>query len=178
MIRLVLMTTMVAGVSLSAGCERDSGGEGDAKAVKKTETVDAHADGADHGHDHPAGASLSAGADHADHGHDEEVELGTAMFGNLKVSFAQGHGAVEAGKEGHLVVKLPYNDAGATVVRAWIGGKDRTRSFVGKGTYAPSHDDYDIHAIAPDPLPANVMWWVELQKPDGTKIVGSVKPIL
>lgn len=95
----------------------------------------------------------------------------------MKVSFAQGHGKLVAGQEGHLVVKLPYNDKGASVVRAWIGNQDRTLSFVGKGQYAPSHDDYDVHAIAPDPLSKDAMWWVEIEKPDGTKVVGSVKPL-
>ena len=63
-------------------------------------------------------------------------------------------------------------------MRAWIGTEDRLKSVVGKGTYAPSHDDYDIHAVAPDPLPENVMWWVEIQKPDGEKVVGSVKALV
>ena len=109
------------------------------------------------------------------HGHDE-VPLGTVQIGGLAVVLAQGHGAIAPGKEGHLVVKLPYSDFGATVVRAWIGTEDRTLSYVGKGEYAPSHDDYDIHATAPDPLPANAMWWIEIEKPDGTKLVGSAKP--
>ena len=125
--------------------------------------------------------SIHDRAEHAKddgHGHDEEVALGSAMIGDMKVEFAQGRGKVEAGKEGHLVVKLPYNDKGDTVVRGWIGMEDRTLSFVGKGAYAASHDDYDVHAIAPDPLPENVMWWIELAKPDGTKAVGSIKPLL
>ena len=95
----------------------------------------------------------------------------------MEVELAQGHGAVAAGVEGHLVVKLPYTDDGATVVRAWIGTEDRTLSKVGKGDYAPSHDDYDIHADAPDPLPEGVMWWIEVQKPDGTKLVTVHNPI-
>jgi len=112
-----------------------------------------------------------------DHAHDE-VPLGTIAIGDLSVELAQGHGAVLAGKEAHLVVKLPYSDSGSTVVRAWIGTEDRMLSFVGRGTYAPSHDDYDIHATAPDPLPENVMWWVELEQPDGHKLVGSGQPIV
>ena len=96
----------------------------------------------------------------------------------MQVDLAQGHGAIAAGKEGHLVVKLPYNDKGATIVRAWIGGPDRTMSIVGIGEYAPSHDDYDIHAMAPDPLPKATMWWIEIEKPDGTKVVGSAKPLM
>jgi len=116
-------------------------------------------------------------ADGEDHAHDE-TPLGTVTIGDMKVELAQGHGKIEAGKEGHLVVKLPYNDQGATVVRAWIGTEDRLQSPVGKGEYAPSHDDYDIHAVAPKTLPANTMWWIEIQKPDGTKVVGSAKPIM
>lgn len=111
-----------------------------------------------------------------DHDHGEEVALGKFKAGELKIDAAQGHGMVEAGKEGHLIIKLPYKDDGASVVRAWIGTEDRTMSAVGKGEYAPSHDDYDIHAMAPSPLPANTKWWVEIEKPDGTKLVGSIAP--
>ena len=46
------------------------------------------------------------------------------------------------------------------------------------GEYAPSHDDYDVHAMAPDPLPAETMWWIEIETPDGTKVVGSARPIM
>ena len=59
-----------------------------------------------------------------------------------------------------------------------VGTSDRTMSMVGLGEYAPSHDDYDIHAMAPSPLPADAMWWIEIEKPDGTKVTGSAKPIM
>ena len=75
------------------------------------------------------------------------------------------------------MITLPYKDDGASVTRAWIGSGDRTMSSVGKGEYAPSHDDYDIHAIAPSPLPDGAKWWLEIEKPDGTKAVGSI-PLL
>jgi len=138
---------------------------------KKTTAAD------DHGHPHEEGeahSEVKAEEEH-DHAHDE-VALGKFKAGELEIEAAQGHGMVEAGKEGHLVIKLPYNDAGASTVRAWIGTEDRTLSAVGKGEYAPSHDDYDIHAVAPSPLPADTQWWVEVEKPDGTKIVGSIAP--
>jgi hypothetical protein len=112
-----------------------------------------------------------------DHAHDE-VPLGTVTIGALEVELAQGHGALAAGQDAHLVVKLPYADSGATVVRAWIGTRDRTLSYVGKGEYAATHDDYDIHATAPDPLPPGALWWIELEQPDGTKLLGSAQPIL
>lgn len=140
-----------------------------------------HSESAD-GHTHADGSRHDDHADDTHMGGEEhehaETALDLATIGDMTVELAQGHGSVEAGKESHLVVKLPYNDNGATVVRAWIGTEDRTLSYVGKGEYASSNDDYDIHAMAPDPLPENTMWWIEIEKADGTKVVGSAKPIL
>ncbi len=165
--RLLLATGIVACFSLGVGCKRDSVEQENSPAPENASNGDhAHAEGAD---DDP-GRQAS--------GHHDEVSIGSVAIGDLTVAFAQGHGKVEPGREGHLVVKLPYNDKGATTVRAWLGTEDRTASFVGKGQYAPSHDDYDVHAIAPDPLPENVMWWIEIEKPDGKKVVGSIKPLL
>ncbi len=172
--RILLATSLVFGLALATGCKRDSGEEKPSSTTEReTPAVKGHAEGAAAGHEHEEGEAHGHG-----HGGDEEVGLGTVTIGDLKVSLAQGHGKVAAAKEGHLVVKLPYDDKGATVVRAWIGTEDRTLSLVGKGGYAPSHDDYDVHATAPDPLPQNVMWWIEIEKPDGTKLVGSIKPLL
>lgn len=129
---------------------------------------------------HQHGAGENAGHDHGDtpddQDHHHEVSMGTVRFGDLDVELAQSHGELAPGKELHLVVKLPYSDNGATVVRAWLGTEDRFASVVAKAEYAPSHDDYDIHAIAPDPLPESTMWWIEIEMPDGAKLLGSVKP--
>ena len=98
-------------------------------------------------HDHPHSNNASANENHG-HEHDEEdheddeASLGLHDIAGIKVEAAQGHGSVEAGKEGHLVIKLPQKDNGATTVRAWIGTDDRTLSSVGKGEYDPSHDEY------------------------------------
>lgn len=127
---------------------------------------------------HPEDGVEPAHEEEGEHEHEhEEIALGTHDVSGISVEAAQGHGDVEAGKESHLVIKLPYNDNGQTVVRAWIGTTDRTLSAAGKGEYAPSHDDYDIHAVAPDPLPEGAQWWLEIEKPDGTKAVGSI-PLL
>ena len=132
----------------------------------------------DHGHSHEEGKGDHAHEEEGEHEHEhEEIALGTHDVSGISVEAAQSHGNVEPGKEGHLVIKLPYNDNGESVVRAWIGTEDRTLSAVGKGDYAPSHDDYDIHAVAPDPLPEGAKWWIEIEKPDVTKTVGSI-PLL
>ncbi|MCG8509330.1 MAG: hypothetical protein MI741_08890 [Rhodospirillales bacterium] len=130
-----------------------------------------HGDGSTHA-EHADDANETRG-----HGHDDEVALLPATIDDMKVALVQGHGAIKAGEEGHLVVKLPYSDNGETVARAWIGIEDRTLSYVGKGEYASSHDDYDVHTVTPDPLSENAMWWIEVEKPDGTRVVGPDKSI-
>lgn len=142
--------------------------------------ADGHShDGTEHSHDETPGQTESGDHEEGEEGHaHDETSLGSAQLGDFSVELAQGHGPVVAGQEGHLVVKLPYNDAGATTVRAWIGTDDRTLSYVGLGEYAPDHDDYDVHAVAPSPLPAAPRWWIEIERPDGQTLVGSATPIL
>lgn len=157
----------IAACIVATGC----GGSGDVN--QNAVGTHTHADGTTHtDHAEPAAPPEPAG----DHAHDE-TPLGSVTIDGMVVHGAQGHGFVEPGKLGHLVIKLPYSDAGSTIVRAWIGTEDRHLSLVGMGDYAPSHDDFDIHAEAPDPLPSNARWWIEIEKPDGTKAVGSL-PIL
>ncbi|HRW55110.1 MAG TPA: hypothetical protein P5081_19740 [Phycisphaerae bacterium] len=173
MYRILIPAMAIAALTFLNGCDKSSdtpSNNNSAPAKKSTDDAHKHADGSTHD-DH--GDEGHAGEDHA---HDE-VSIGKAKCGDLEIDLAQGHGKVEAGKEGHLVVKLPYNDKGATVVRAWIGTEDKTMSMVGKGEYAASHDDYDVHAVAPSPLPEKAMWWIEIKKPDGTVHVGSAKPL-
>ncbi|MEM1222402.1 MAG: hypothetical protein AAGH40_06525 [Verrucomicrobiota bacterium] len=130
----------------------------------------------DHGHDHH-------GHDHhdhapkleeGDHDHGERVRLGVFNISGVYVEAIQAHGMIKAGAEGHLALKLPYSDQGETVVRAWIGNEDRTLSSVGKGKFSAKYSLYDIHMMAPKPLPEDAKWWVEIEKPDGTKALGSI----
>jgi hypothetical protein len=164
----VIIVTMAGLLATVGACERRSD-QGATPPRPDSAQAHSHADGTTLAHE-------EGEQGHDDHDHDE-VELGTFTFGDLQVRLAQSHGLVEPGKEGHLVVKLPFNDGGATIVRAWLGTEDRTLSYVGRGEYAASHDDYDIHVMAPDPLPENTMWWIEIERPDGTKVLGSARPL-
>ncbi len=157
----------LAGIAL-LGCDNAADEPAERPAADTSAPADTHV--------HEDGSTHD---DHADENHaDDEVFLGTAKVGDMDVEFAQGHGAVEPGKEGHLVVKLPYNDGGQSIVRAWLGTEDRHLYLVTKADYTASHNDYDAHAMASDPLPENVMWWVEVEKPDGTTVTGSIAPLL
>lgn len=167
MLRTVTLLTAVSLFTV-AGCG-ESGGEGDTTDTMNGDA--SHEDDQGHNGDQAHENGME------EHAHEEEP-LGTAMIGDWEVEFAQGHGPVEPGKECHLIVKLPYSDDGETQVRAWIGTEDRTKSMVGLGEYAPSHDDYDLHATAPDPLPENAQWWVEVDPPDSEPVVGSIDPLM
>ncbi len=171
--RLFLVSTVLIGFAFATGCGRNTKDNSSAESGKSAADGRAHTHRDGSTHDHHAGRADKHDDEHA---HDE-VSLGSVKIGDMVVELAQGHGAVKAGAEGHLVVKLPYNDKGATIVRAWLGTQDRAMSLVGKAEYAPEHDDYDVQAMAPDPLPANVQWWIEIEKPDGTKLVGSADPL-
>ncbi len=159
---------------MTAGC----GDGGDAGHGDSASSAPAAADD-DHGHDHADG---DHDHDHADgdhmHGEDDHdtVSIGTISLDGVQLELEQGHGEIAPGKELHLVVKMTPDDGGASVVRAWIGTEDRLTALVEKGAYAASHADYDVHAIAPDPLPADVKWWIEIERPDGTVLTGSIAP--
>lgn len=183
-LRLLLICAIATVLAIGlAACDGNGSGDGAGTAAGT-----ARNDDADHDHDHGDDDHDHADHDHADDDHDhdhamdddehdhDEVTLGTTMVGDMRVEVAQGHGMMEAGKEMHLVVKLPYDDGGETTVRAWIGTEDRMGSLVAMGDYAASHDDYDIHVEAPDPLPDDTMWWIEIEKPDGTIATGSIRP--
>ena len=164
-----MKSTRLGSIALLLGLVACGGGPADSLGHS-------HGDGSDHSHG-PSddGSDQHGGGEHEDE-HPVEA-LGVVEIGGLAVELAQGHGAVEAGKESHLVVKLLESDAGATTVRAWIGTEDRLGSYVGKGEYARDHDDYDVHAVAPDPLPEGARWWIELERPEGTRLVGSADPL-
>lgn len=162
----IFVASIIAGTLALSGCDNESPNTDD--ATHADHDGHDHGDG-DHDHDHD-------GEMHDDHGHANEVALDPMTVGGMTIELAQGHGEIEPGKELHLVVKLPYSDNGATVIRSWLGTEDRFASVVAKAEYAPSHDDYDVHAMAPDPLPENTMWWIEIEKPDGQKLLGSTTP--
>ena len=164
--RLTLLLIPALVLWLSA-CNGESGDDHD------DDGTHTHADGTVHSNDD------HSDDDQGDHAHDE-VAIGTFTIGDMQIEAAQGHGAVEPGKECHLVIKLPYSDDGQTMVRAWIGVEDRTSddsSRVQKAEYAASHDDYDVHVVAPATLVEGAAWWIEIEKPDGTKAVGSFRSL-
>ncbi len=142
-----------------------------------------HADGSTHGaHDDSTSTGTDShthddGSPHGNHddGH-ESIELDPITIDGMNVQLTQNHGPVNAGEEEHLIVK--FDDADILAVRVWIGTEDRTLSFVGKGEYDTATGAYDVHTMAPDPLPENTMWWIEIEKSDGTKVLGSANTIM
>lgn len=110
------------------------------------------------------------------HSHGERP-MGSIQMENLTVGLMQGHGGLKAGATSHLQVKLPYTDGGATTVHAWLGGPQRPRASAGKGEFDAGRGVYDVHANAPAVITADTKWWIEVQRPDGTKVTGSATPL-
>lgn len=135
-----------------------------------------HADGSTHGA-HDDTHTHADGSTHADHddGH-ESIVLDPITIEGMSIQLTQNHGPVNAGEEEHLIIKV--DDADILAVRVWIGTEDRTLSFVGKGEYAVINDAFEAHTMAPDPLPENAMWWIEIEKADGSKVIGSAQPVM
>lgn len=167
--RILLVAGLAAALSVT-GCEEQSGTHG------TTTGEHGHADGDGHDHDgagHDGDGDGHDGDDgHADGDHDL-APLGTVTVGDMEVEAFQGHGEAAAGKELHLVVKLAGGDASSTV-RAWIGTDDRYASVVALAEYSAEQGGYELHAVAPDPLPESASWWIEVEMPDGRTHVGSV----
>jgi hypothetical protein len=171
-----ITTVAVFSLALLAGCGdagHDESGHGhDHENGDHEHEQDQHAHD-DGPHDHDNG---NAHQEHdGEHGHEhEEYKLGTFEIEGMEIQAKQGNKQITPGQKAHLIIKLSDSNEGATIVRAWIGTEDRTKSIVAKGEYAPSHDDYDLHTMAPDPLPDNAKWWVEIEHPDRTTAVGSI----
>lgn len=166
--RMLLVTGIATAVSLTA-CEEQGGSSG------TTTGGHDHAEGEGHDHDgHSHEGEEHAVGDHDDHEHGEQIALGTATVGEIEVEAFQGHGEAAPGKELHLVVKLGESDSGGATVRGWIGTDDRFQSVVALAEYSADEGGYELHAVAPDPLPENASWWIEVEMADGTTHVGSV----
>ena len=135
MIKLTKLAALVAVLFVCASCSKAP--TPSPQPAQSGDHGHAHGDGDDHAHGEHDNEQESD-----DHDHTNMATLGAIEIGGLKIEASQGHGKVEPGKEGYLAVKLPYNDKGATVIRAWIGVEDRTLSEVGKSHYARQADSY------------------------------------
>jgi hypothetical protein len=131
----------------------------------------------DHDHDHDGHDHDHDGHDHSSgHGHHDSVPLGSTIVGDYEVSCWQAHGSLEAGKELFITIKPPFDDAGRSVLRVWIGTEDRLASVVARASYVASRQAYEAHAEAPSPLPHGSAWWIEIERPDGSTHIGTIKP--
>jgi hypothetical protein len=104
----------------------------------------------------------------------ESIPLGSISISELTFELTQNHGIVDPGEEEHLIIKFTEGDQSTLTVRAWIGSEDKTRSYVGIGEYSADQGVFNIHTTAPDSLMPDAKWWIEVEKPNGTKDVVSV----
>lgn len=157
-----LASASIIALTLHACGDRDHAHDSNTRSSGESESSSEHRHATDaHGHD--------------DHDHSDAHPLGKAMIGDIEIEAWQGHGRAAAGKELHLALKIPHTDSGATTVRVWVGTENRFASVVERASYSSSRNGYSTHVTAPDPLPENAAWWIEITKPDGSVHLGSMK---
>lgn len=134
----------------------------------------------DHAHDHDHGDAFPddleppdlspPGSEHVLHS--DERLIGDAPIARMDMYGVQALGPVRPGEPARLWVFLSRDDGGRTMVRAWIGTNRRADFDVVLGRYDAERGGHVIDTVAPDPLPPMAQWFVELQRPDGTRHTG------
>ncbi|MBX3373674.1 MAG: hypothetical protein KF817_07555 [Phycisphaeraceae bacterium] len=152
-------------LSLLAAC----GKEAPAPTATRPAAPAAAADHDDHDHDHDAAGGHGYGH------HGEPVELGTTRIGAYQVHAARDEGAVTAGGDVPIDVRVDGDVSGITAVRFWIGTEDGDGAMRARGEREdPSVlNHWHAHADVPDPMPADSRLWVELELRSGERVRGS-----
>jgi hypothetical protein len=146
----------------------------------------------EHGHDHAPAASSAGASAAADHPHGPNGEhapttaptaghggpviaLGTAIAGSFTLVATRDQGDIVAGKDAPIDVTVTSTNAKAGAVRFWIGTEDAKGSVKAKAEVEnPAEPNrWHTHAEIPDPLPAGVKLWVEVEADGAAKSVAS-----
>ncbi|MDP6540517.1 MAG: hypothetical protein QF410_13320 [Planctomycetota bacterium] len=102
----------------------------------------------------------------------------SVLVGYVTVQLWLDRGHATPGGHVHTALKLEHDDRGATKVRGWIGGKDRSLSEVTEAEFDAQAGEYLLHLTTPDPVPAMPVVWLEIEGPEGGKHTGGAWPLL
>lgn len=125
-----------------------------------------HAGDHDHDHDHDHGTDTKGGDGHS---HGAAKPLGEQTAGGFTVAATQ-EGAVAAGSEASLRVKVTGGAAKVTAVRFWIGAADGKGALKAKADL--DGDAWHAHAEAPASLDGARLH-VEIESEGGVKAAAS-----
>jgi hypothetical protein len=123
------------------------------------------------GHDH-AGHSHAGEGGHA-HGKTEAV--GTVDISVYKIAVAAA-GAVAAGKEWHVELRLNPDQPAPKAIRVWIGTENGRGSVKAKAeAEKDAKGEYAAHVEVPNPIPADSKLWISIEPENGQAAKGAVE---
>lgn len=128
------------------------------------------------------GASLRAADEHAGHNHAAEgahahgkaEAVGTVDINVYKVAVSAS-GAIAAGKEWHVELRLNPDQSAPKSIRVWVGTENGRGSVKAKAEAEKgAKGEYSAHVELPKPIPADSKLWISIEPDNGQTAKGSV----
>ncbi len=117
-------------------------------------------------------ADEHAGHDHAGHDHGTTAPVGSVAISPYQVAVAAA-GAVAAGKDWHVELRLTPDQPAPKAIRLWVGIENGRGSAKAKATpEAKATGEYTAHVDVPNPLPPTSRLWIAIE-PDSGPVVKS-----
>lgn len=128
------------------------------------------------------GAPLSAADEHAGHNHAAEgahahgkaESVGAVDISVYKVAVSAS-GAIAAGKEWHVELRLNPDQPVPKAIRVWVGTENGRGSVKAKAeAEKDAKGEYGAHVEVPNPIPADSKLWISIEPDNGQTAKGSV----
>lgn len=121
------------------------------------------------------GAPLGAADDHAGHNHSapdahahgKAETVGAVNISTFNVAIAAS-GALSAGKEWHLELRLNPDQPVPKAIRVWVGGENGRGSAKAKAdAEKDAKGEFSAHVEVPNPIPADSKLWISIELDNG-----------
>lgn len=128
------------------------------------------------------GAPLSAADEHAGHdhaadgahAHGKAEAVGAVDISVYKVAVSAS-GAIAAGKEWHVELRLNPDQPAPKAIRVWVGIENGRGSVKAKAeAEKDAKGEYGAHVEVPNPIPADSKLWISIEPDNGQTAKGSV----
>ena len=128
------------------------------------------------------GLPLSAADEHAGHNHAAEgahAHGKAEAIGSVDISVyksaVSASGALAAGKEWHVELRLNPDQPAPKAIRVWVGLENGRGSAKAKAeAEKDAKGEYGAHVEVPNPIPADSKLWISVEPDNGQTAKGSV----
>jgi hypothetical protein len=120
------------------------------------------------------GAEDHTGHDHAAHAHGKTEPVGSVEVSVYKIAVSAA-GAVSAGKEWLVELRLNPTQPTPKAIRAWVGAENGRGSSKAKAeAEKDAKGEYSAHIDVPSPLPEGSKLWISIESDSGETTKGSL----